>query len=161
MLSSMLPTGVEVFISTSCNRSSTWTRKSSPSSSVSLRQKAGSKRPVKASLRSLDPPFSSGKAPTHGNWSSKSGSSSVYSSITRAFSRPPGKPRVAASLIDMITHPKWKYSKSPKETAYQLAYETDLLMFDHVYRQPEVAKAFANSIRVCAPFLTISVHSLS
>ncbi|KAF8515741.1 S-adenosyl-L-methionine-dependent methyltransferase [Gautieria morchelliformis] len=57
----------------------------------------------------------------------------------------PGKPRVAASLKDMITHPKWKYSTSPKETAYQLAFQTDLHMFDHV--QPEVANLFAHSVR--------------
>jgi hypothetical protein len=55
--------------------------------------------------------------------------------------------------MDMIIHPKWKHSKSPKETAYQLAFKTDLTMFDHIYREePETAEILAHSIRVRLPF---------
>jgi len=51
--------------------------------------------------------------------------------------------------MDMITHPKWKYSKSPKETAYQLAFRTDLSMFDYVYReQPQNVEIVAHAIGV-------------
>ncbi|KAF5360053.1 hypothetical protein D9758_007602 [Tetrapyrgos nigripes] len=60
----------------------------------------------------------------------------------------PGKPKVADSLYQMITHPQWKYSQDSKQTAYQLAHDTDLIMFDHLYKYaPDTAKLFANSIK--------------
>ncbi|KAK7464327.1 hypothetical protein VKT23_006495 [Stygiomarasmius scandens] len=60
----------------------------------------------------------------------------------------PGKPKVADSLLKMLTHPQWKYSQDSKQTAYQLAHDTDLIMFEHLYKYtPDTAKLFANSIK--------------
>ncbi|THU98240.1 S-adenosyl-L-methionine-dependent methyltransferase, partial [Dendrothele bispora CBS 962.96] len=62
---------------------------------------------------------------------------------------PPGKPKIADCLLGMLAHPQWKFSESANQTAYQLAFNTDLTMFEHLYQYgDEVTKAaFANHIK--------------
>ncbi|EGN94593.1 hypothetical protein SERLA73DRAFT_77956 [Serpula lacrymans var. lacrymans S7.3] len=59
----------------------------------------------------------------------------------------PGKPKVASSLLDVITHPQWKHSRSPKETAFQLSHKTPLTLFAYLKQNPAELKQWASSVR--------------
>ncbi|KAK0469010.1 S-adenosyl-L-methionine-dependent methyltransferase [Desarmillaria tabescens] len=58
-----------------------------------------------------------------------------------------GKGKIADSLLDAITHPGWKYSTSPLETAFQLSHHTPLSLFDYLKANPAELQQWANSVR--------------
>jgi len=65
----------------------------------------------------------------------------------RKWSLTPGKPKVAISLKDAFTHPEWKYSTSPLETAFQLSHDTYLSLFAHLKQKPAELKQWASSVQ--------------
>lgn len=62
--------------------------------------------------------------------------------------RTTGKPKVAAALVDFMTHPEWKYSTSSTQTAFQLAYNTDDSVFAYLKQRPSEHAQWAASVRV-------------
>ncbi|KDQ13840.1 hypothetical protein BOTBODRAFT_55853 [Botryobasidium botryosum FD-172 SS1] len=61
----------------------------------------------------------------------------------------PGKPTVATSLLDQLTHPdrEWRYSRKPDETAFQLGNNTKLTLFEHLKRNPDELTQWASSVQ--------------
>jgi len=61
----------------------------------------------------------------------------------------PGKPKVATSLLDQITHPdrEWRYSRKPDETAFQLGNNTKLTLFEHLKQHPDELTQWASSVQ--------------
>ncbi|OBZ67746.1 Demethylsterigmatocystin 6-O-methyltransferase [Grifola frondosa] len=55
--------------------------------------------------------------------------------------------RVAASLQDWITDPRWKHSQSPDETAFQMANATDLGLWQWFDEHPTVRASFASAVQ--------------
>jgi hypothetical protein len=50
--------------------------------------------------------------------------------------------------MGMITHPQWKYSTLPAETAFQLSHGTSLMVFAHLKQHPDELKQWASSVQV-------------
>ena len=63
------------------------------------------------------------------------------------LSRTPGKPKVATSLLPQITHPEWKYSRQPDQTAFQLGNETSLTLFEWMKQLPDELTQWASSVQ--------------
>ncbi|KAI0067078.1 S-adenosyl-L-methionine-dependent methyltransferase [Artomyces pyxidatus] len=59
----------------------------------------------------------------------------------------PGKPKVAQSLLTQITHPEWKYSRQPDQTAFQLANDTPLTLFAWMKQRPDELTQWASSVQ--------------
>ncbi|TFY81660.1 hypothetical protein EWM64_g2351 [Hericium alpestre] len=59
----------------------------------------------------------------------------------------PGKPKVATSLLPQITHPEWKYSRRPDQTAFQLGNDTSLSLFAWMKERPEELTQWASSVQ--------------
>jgi hypothetical protein len=74
------------------------------------------------------------------------------------FSRTPGKPKVASSLKDAMTHPKWKYSTSPSETAFQLSHGTHVSLFSYLKQHPTDLKQWASSVQVKLYISSVTWH---
>lgn len=73
---------------------------------------------------------------------------SPLASILILFGRTTGKPKVAASLFDFMTHPEWKYSTSSTQTAFQLAHNTHDSVFAYLKQRPSELEQWASSVRV-------------
>ncbi|KAH7906432.1 O-methyltransferase-domain-containing protein [Hygrophoropsis aurantiaca] len=65
----------------------------------------------------------------------------------RKWSLTPGKPKIAASLLDFVTHPEWKYSLSTAETAFQLAHNTHETLFEYLKHNPTELTQWASSVQ--------------
>ncbi|KAG0702126.1 S-adenosyl-L-methionine-dependent methyltransferase [Suillus ampliporus] len=65
----------------------------------------------------------------------------------RIWSLTPGKPKVAASLLQFMTDPYWKYSTSPAETAFQLSHSTQDTLFAWLKARPKQLAQWASSVR--------------
>ncbi|EMD32289.1 hypothetical protein CERSUDRAFT_77587 [Gelatoporia subvermispora B] len=60
-----------------------------------------------------------------------------------------GKPRIAMALMNQITHPDkdWRYSGQSTRTAFQLAYNTDKTLFEHLKDHPDMLRQWASSVQ--------------
>ncbi|KAK7014197.1 putative O-methyltransferase [Favolaschia claudopus] len=65
----------------------------------------------------------------------------------RVWTGTPGKPRVAMSLLDMMTLPDCKFSTSREKTAFQLSHNTSLSLFDHLKAHPAEFEQWSKSVR--------------
>lgn len=57
--------------------------------------------------------------------------------------------KVASCLLDMLTRPESKMSSSPLNTAFQLAFETSLPVFEYLQQHPLDMEQWSGSVRVC------------
>ncbi|KAJ7719958.1 S-adenosyl-L-methionine-dependent methyltransferase [Mycena metata] len=60
--------------------------------------------------------------------------------------------KVAGSLFAMVTHSEWKMSSSPLHTAFQLAFETDLPVFEYLQQYPLDMEQWSGSVRAFGNF---------
>ncbi|OBZ74915.1 O-demethylpuromycin-O-methyltransferase [Grifola frondosa] len=64
---------------------------------------------------------------------------------------------VAGQLQNWVTHPKWRYSQSPVETAFQLTHGTDLSLFEWLQGRPEMMGRFADAVQAIGDCLSLGV----
>ena len=57
--------------------------------------------------------------------------------------------KIADALPSYMCRSEWTYSNSPSQSAFQLAYNTDLPMFEWLKRHPDELRDFALSVVVC------------
>ncbi|KAF8997187.1 S-adenosyl-L-methionine-dependent methyltransferase [Cyathus striatus] len=69
--------------------------------------------------------------------------------------------KVSAATLDQITHKdhEYRYSRSPNQAAFQLAYNTDKTVFAYMKEHPDELKLFANAIQAIGDAYQTSIES--
>ncbi|KAJ6466294.1 S-adenosyl-L-methionine-dependent methyltransferase, partial [Mycena sanguinolenta] len=60
--------------------------------------------------------------------------------------------KVAGCLLEMLTNPESKMSSSPLDTAFQLAFQTSLPVFDYLQQNPSEMEQWSGSVRAYSTF---------
>ncbi|OCH89300.1 S-adenosyl-L-methionine-dependent methyltransferase [Obba rivulosa] len=60
-----------------------------------------------------------------------------------------GKPKVAMALMQQLSHPNraWRYSRQADQTAYQIAFNTDMTLFAWLKQRPDELRQWASSVQ--------------